>query len=131
MPQKLACGMGVGESSEEKLPAPTLRRLRPVAALIKTKIRKMRLRSFIIGYALVPALLLFALPRHPPLQPNHYSHVLDLTEAAITNNGVSAQSRTRIISPAAMVPGTWAAAQIPVERLIGPLVVIELKTSST
>jgi hypothetical protein len=82
----------------------------------------MRLRSFIIGYALVPALLLFALTRHPPRQPNHYSQVLDLTEAAVTKTGVSVQSRTRIISPAAMLPGTWAAAQIPAERLIGPLV---------
>jgi kynurenine formamidase len=90
----------------------------------------MRLRSFIIGYALIPALLLFALPGHSPRQQNRYSHVLDLTEAAVTNTGIGVQSRTRIISPAALLPGTWDAAQIPAERLIGPLVVMDLNAPS-
>jgi kynurenine formamidase len=89
----------------------------------------MRLRSFIIGYALVPALLLFALPGRSPRQQNRYSHVLDLTEAAVTNTGIAVQSRTRIISPAALLPGTWDAAQIPAERLIGPLVVMDWNPS--
>jgi kynurenine formamidase len=35
-----------------------------------------------------------------------------------------------LISPAALVPGTWGAAQIPAERLIGPLVVMDLNSSS-
>lgn len=44
--------------------------------------------------------------------------------------GSEARSRTRVISPAALVPGTWGAAQIPAERLIGPLVVLDLNASS-
>jgi kynurenine formamidase len=53
--------------------------------------------------------------------------VVDLT---LGNTGSKARSGTCIISPAALVPGTWRAAQIPAERLIGPLVVMDLNASS-
>jgi len=36
---------------------------------------------------------------------------------------------TRIVAPAALIPGTWSAGQIPAERLIAPLVVMDLKSS--
>jgi kynurenine formamidase len=36
------------------------------------------------------------------------------------------RSRTYIIAPDALIPGTWTAAQIPPERLIAPLVVMDL-----
>ena len=39
----------------------------------------MRIRSFIIAYALVLAILLFADRRSGPAQGNRYSHVVDLT----------------------------------------------------
>jgi kynurenine formamidase len=82
----------------------------------------MRFRSFIIAYALVLAILLFADRRPSPNPQNRYSHVVDLT----AGTGVEQQdSGTRIISPAALIPGTWGAAQIPAERLIAPLVVID------
>ena len=87
----------------------------------------MRFRSFIIAYALAPALLLFAIRRPMPRPENRYSHVLDLT---LGNTDSEARSGTRIISPAALVPGTWRGAQIPAERLIGPLVVMDLNASS-
>src|SRR5205085_5229298 len=85
----------------------------------------MRIRSFIIAYALVLALLLFA-DRRPNRAPgDHYSHVIDLTSGAALDGG-SGTSATRIIAPAAMIPGTWSAGQIPPERLIAPLVVMDL-----
>lgn len=90
----------------------------------------MRLRNFILGYALVPALLLFALPHPTSQQQNRYSHVLDLTDTGLVKTGAEPTSHTRIISPAALVPGTWDAAQIPAERLIGPLIVLDLNSSS-
>ncbi len=90
----------------------------------------MRFRNFIIIYALVPALLLFAVRRHAPRPQNGYSHVVDLTETVLARTRSEARSGTRIISPAALVAGTWGAAQIPAERLIGPLVVMNLNASS-
>ena len=41
----------------------------------------MRIRSFIIAYALVLAILLFADRRPGPTQQDRYSHVVDLTDA--------------------------------------------------
>jgi len=91
----------------------------------------MRFRSLIIAYALAPVLLLFAVRRHAPRPENRYSQVVDLTVRTLVKTGTEARSGTRIISPAALVPGTWEAAQIPAERLIGPIVVMDLNASST
>lgn len=90
----------------------------------------MRFRNFIIVYALAPALLLFAVRRPAPRPHNRYSQVVDLTDPTQVKTGSGARLGTRIISPAALVPGTWGAAQIPAERLIGPLVVMDLDASS-
>ena len=38
-------------------------------------------------------------------------------------------SRTRIIAPAALIPGTWAAGEIPPGRLVAPLVVMDLNAT--
>jgi kynurenine formamidase len=87
----------------------------------------MRIRSFIVAYGLVVAILLFADRRPGSAQPDRYSHVVDLTatEAATAPRvAISPESGTRIISPAALIPGTWTAGQIPPERLIAPLVVM-------
>jgi kynurenine formamidase len=91
----------------------------------------MRFQGFIIACALVLALLLFADQRHAPHPENRYSQVVDLTNSIQVKTGPGARSGTRIIAPADLIPGTWGAAQIPAERLIGPLVVIDLKASST
>jgi kynurenine formamidase len=80
----------------------------------------MRIRSFIIAYALVLAILLFAERRPGPTPQDRYSHVVDLT------GGRDATSRTRIIAPDSLIPGTWTAGQIPPGRLVAPLVVIDL-----
>jgi kynurenine formamidase len=89
----------------------------------------MRIRSFIIAYALVLAILLFADRRPRSTQSNRYSHVIDLTGAPSPNHRTDTLSTpvaTRIIAPAALIPGTWSAGQIPAERLVAPLVVMDL-----
>jgi kynurenine formamidase len=91
----------------------------------------MRIRSFIIAYALVLAILLFADRRPAPAPQNRYSHVVDLTEGgnAAAPHAAAPESRTRIIAPGALIPGTWAAGQIPAERLVAPLVVMDLNAA--
>ena len=96
----------------------------------------MRIRSFIIAYALVLAILLFADRRPGTMQQDRYSHVVDLTDGqnATSKRATSLEGpefRTRIIAPAAIIPGTWTAGQIPPERLVAPLVVIDLKTAAS
>jgi kynurenine formamidase len=90
----------------------------------------MRIRSFIIAYALILAILLFADRRPGSAKQDHYSHVVDLTEGPANNLlNTALDSKTRIIAPASLIPGTWAAGQIPPERLIAPLVVLDLSSS--
>lgn len=93
----------------------------------------MRIRSFIIAYALVLAILLFADRRPGSTHQDHYSHVVDLTDeqnstARRATFPHASGARTRIIAPAAIIPGTWTAGQIPPERLVAPLVIMDLKT---
>jgi kynurenine formamidase len=91
----------------------------------------MRIRSFIIAYALVLAILLFADRRPSSIQQDRYSHVVDLTDGqnSAGQHATAAVSRTRIIAPGALIPGTWAAGQIPPERLVAPLVVMDLNAA--
>jgi kynurenine formamidase len=88
----------------------------------------MRIRSFIIAYALVLAILLFADRRPGSTQQDRYSHVVDLTDGrdATASRAMATESRTHIIPPGALIPGTWSAGQIPPERLVAPLVVMDL-----
>jgi kynurenine formamidase len=90
----------------------------------------MRIRSFIIAYALVLAILLFADRRPGSTQQDRYSHVVDLTDAQNATAPQTTESRTRIIAPGALIPGTWSAGQIPPERLVAPLVVMDLNAAS-
>ena len=90
----------------------------------------MRIRSFIIAYALVLAILLFADRRPGSTQQDRFSHVVDLTDAQNATAPHASDSRTRIIAPGALIPGTWAAGQIPAERLVAPLVVMDLSTAT-
>jgi len=91
----------------------------------------MRIRSFIIAYALVLAILLFADRRPASTPQDRYSHVVDLTDGqnATAPYSAATESRTRIIAPGALIPGTWAAGQIPPERLVAPLVVMDLNAT--
>src|ERR1700675_3271724 len=90
----------------------------------------MRIRSFIIAYALVLAILLFADRRPGSTQQDRYSHVVDLTDSQNATAPHASDSRTRIIAPGALIPGTWVAGQIPAERLVAPLVVMDLSAAT-
>jgi kynurenine formamidase len=88
----------------------------------------MKIRSFIIAYALVLVVLLFADRRPSSNTRDRYSRVVDLTDGdtAPPSHSAARESRTHIIAPGALIPGTWAAGQIPAERLVAPLVVMDL-----
>lgn len=91
----------------------------------------MRIRSFIIAYALVLAILLFADRRPGSTQQDRYSHVVDLTDGQNAPHAAAVASRTRIIAPGTLIPGTWAAGQIPAERLVAPLMVMDLNAAGS
>jgi kynurenine formamidase len=87
----------------------------------------MRFRSFIIAYALVLAILLFAERRPHSAPENRYSHIVDLTSGKPAHDRTA--QRTEIVAPGTLIPGTWAAGDIPPERLIAPLVVMDLNVA--
>lgn len=97
----------------------------------------MRIKTFVIGVAFALALLLFA-KRHPDAQqPGGFHGVLDLTHATqpvggslkLVASNSSDQLATQIDAPARLVRGMWTAGQIPPERLIAPLVVLDVRSS--
>lgn len=115
----------------------------------------MKLKTFVIGYALALALFLFA-QRHPDASAaSGYRGVVDLTHtinenvptyeasekrayqvktvATIEKNGYFAREfclpehfGTHIDAPAHFARGSWTVDQIPAERLVAPLVVIDI-----
>jgi len=111
----------------------------------------MRFKTLVIGYALALALLLFA-QRRPDTPPaSGFGGVVDLTHAyaraqaqgspsasgpvrsaSLTQKdsprrvSVSSQSNTRIDPPAHLRQGMWTVDQIPPERLIAPLCVLDV-----
>jgi kynurenine formamidase len=114
----------------------------------------MRIKTLVTGYALALALLLFAQQRRPgTTQPSGFTGVVDLTHslsaqaylklgaggvsgplrtaALVQGNSsrrlvASASTSTNIDAPAHLVRGMWTVDQIPPERLIAPLVVLEV-----
>jgi kynurenine formamidase len=105
----------------------------------------MRIRTLIVGYALALALFLFA--QHHPAQSSAsgFRSVVDLTHSldgrALTYKpDVSAfhvrtssspeQFATGIEAPARFARGLWTVDQIPTERLIAPLVVLDVSANT-
>ena len=111
----------------------------------------MRIKTVVIGYALALALLLFAQHRPDATQPGSFTGVVDLTHplrshqdgadklaaspvrsAAIVEKmelrrtSTAASSNTNIDAPAHLVRGMWTVDQIPPERLIAPLSVLDV-----
>ena len=106
----------------------------------------MKTRTLIVGYILALALFLFA-QRHPSSSSNTGFHsVVDLThsmdaDAVNTahieradyigrNSQSTRESGTRIDAPAGFAPGLWTVDQIPAERLIAPLVVLDVSANA-
>jgi kynurenine formamidase len=122
-------------------------------------VRPMKWKKFIVGYVLALAMLLFA-QRHPAPTPSPtYSSIVDLTHslnsetptfesqgkrsfnitnlASITQDGYFSRQisipehfGTHIDAPAHFAPGLWTVDQIPSERLIAPLVVLDVQNRS-
>src|SRR5580700_4459054 len=99
----------------------------------------MKIRTLIIGYVLALALFLFA-KRHPDASsPTEFRAVVDLTHAIDADALADQSSRksvsspelfgTRIDAPAHFARGLWTVDQIPTERLIAPLVVLDVSAN--
>ncbi|HMK22688.1 MAG TPA: cyclase family protein [Terriglobales bacterium] len=111
----------------------------------------MKFKTLVIGYALALALLLFAQRRPGVVQPSSFTGVVDLTHSYIRTQAkgpfvdlglarnasltqkdaphrvtVSAQANTHIDAPAHLQQGMWTVDQIPPERLIAPLCVLDV-----
>jgi kynurenine formamidase len=113
----------------------------------------MKIKTLVIGYALALALLLFAQHRPGIVQPSGFTGIVDLTHtssgkthprlsshslsgpvrtAALVQKDAprhittSASSNTSIDAPAHLLRGMWTVDQIPPERLIAPLVVLDV-----
>jgi kynurenine formamidase len=90
-----------------------------------------RIRTFVAAYVLVLALLLFA-QRHPEAaQSSSFRGVVDLTRSSDTKT--KPDLSTRIDAPARFAKSLWTVDQIPAERLLAPLVVLDVsrKTQQT
>jgi kynurenine formamidase len=115
----------------------------------------MKWKTFVIGYALALALLLFAQHRpEQPAQPASFAHIVDLTHsinrsriansqlsqdsplrpmpvAALARNGAedspAVNFPTRLDAPARFAGSLWSVDQIPPERLFTPLAVIDVR----
>jgi kynurenine formamidase len=110
----------------------------------------MRIQTMVIGYALALALLVFAQHRPDTVPASNFTGVVDLTHpvgrsgaknirateplrgAALLQKDAprriqtSASANTSIDAPAHLLQGMWTVDQIPPERLVAPLAVIDV-----
>jgi len=108
--QHLICQAGCGQAPADKQG--------------KSISNRMRSRTFVVGVALALALFLFAQRHSDVPQQAGFRGVLDLTHASAS--GESVKLATRMEAPAHLMPGTWTVGQVPPERLIAPLVVLDV-----
>ncbi|PYX82182.1 MAG: cyclase [Acidobacteria bacterium] len=116
----------------------------------------MKWKTFVIGYVLALAILLFAQRHTAPAQGSGFTAVLDLshvvssnapayelrersvihakTAATLEKLGYSAREMslpehldTYIDAPAHFTPGLWTVNKIPAERLVAPLAVLDVR----
>ena len=119
----------------------------------------MKWKTFVIGYAFALAILLFAQRHTSPAQSSGFTAVLDLTHAVSSNAatselqqksvtpvktaatleklGYSAREAnlleyldTHIDAPAHFAKGLWTVNKIPAERLVAPLVVLDVRANA-
>ncbi|HYL11789.1 MAG TPA: cyclase family protein [Terriglobales bacterium] len=118
----------------------------------------MKWKTFVIGYALALAILLFAQRHTTPAQSSGFAAVIDLTHtvgsstptyepqeksafrvktvATVKKDGYFAREiclpehfGTHIDAPAHFAQGLWTVNKIPTERLLAPLVVLDVKAN--
>ncbi len=90
----------------------------------------MQWRTFIIGWIMAVAVLLFAQRRTPEPRPFAFRQVIDLTykaPLAVTGDHLDAAAfGTRMDAPIHRENGAWAAEAVTPDRLVAPLVVINV-----
>jgi len=90
----------------------------------------MKIRTLIAGYVLALALFLFA-QRHPDSSaPTEFHGVVDLTHSINAKAHDPAEIETRIDAPAHFSRSLWTVDQIPTERLLAPLVVLDVRANT-
>jgi len=104
-------------------------------------------RTLVVGYALALAVFLFAQHRSDPNQqaagfrsvvdltaeassPSHHGAVLVPASVTYRTQNSDNTRGSSIIAPAAVSPSLWTVGQIPAERLIAPLVVLDERTAT-
>jgi kynurenine formamidase len=86
----------------------------------------MKIRTFVIGVALALALFLFAKRQTEVAPHKSFRAVVDLTSSADSR----AATGTGIDAPGRLIPGLWTVDEIPPERLIAPLVVLDVSANA-
>jgi kynurenine formamidase len=112
----------------------------------------MKFQTIVVGYVLALALFLFAQRRPTDITattPSVFHGIVDLTHPSLETNAghdslkrtapstrakssirSSQESATQIEAPARVSKTLWSVDQIPPERLIGPLVVLDVRSQS-
>jgi kynurenine formamidase len=94
----------------------------------------MKWKKFIVGYVLALAIFLFAQRRPAPTPVPVYSSIVDLTHTVNADRGPHAASLlrvgTQIEAPSAYARQLWSVDQIPSQRLIAPLVVLDVRSKA-
>ncbi len=113
----------------------------------------MRIKTLVAGYVFALALLLFGKQSVNPVALTGFSRVIDLSAPPSTpaahradrvavvrnaayepvrrkNNERSEQSETRLVAPAAFSSSLWMADQIPAQRLVAPLVILDVRADA-
>ena len=92
----------------------------------------MRIQTFVIGYVLALALFVFAKRHTETAPPSTFHAIVDLTTptgARTAHGRLSPASGTSIIAPSQIASNLWSVDKIPPERLIAPLVVLDVSSS--
>ncbi len=101
-------------------------------------IKPMKWKKFIVGYIFALAIFLFA-QRHPtPTPVPVYSSIVDLTHSVNANGPQRGRDSrasmlrvgTHLDAPSEYAPGLWTVDQIPSQRLIAPLVVLDVRSNA-
>jgi len=95
-------------------------------------VKPMKWKKFIVGYVLALAIFLFAQRRPTQVATPVYSSIVDLTHSlnpapSRDTHAKHEQLATYIDAPAHFAPQLWTVDQIPSERLIAPLVVLDVQ----
>ena len=101
-------------------------------------VKPMKWKKFIVGYILALAILLFAQRRPSPTPIPVYSSIVDLSHS-VNAERASEQARrpasllrvgTHIDAPSSYARSLWTVDQIPSQRLIAPLVVLDVRSKA-